>query len=279
MLSDKESLNVLPSETTTRVRRHFSQNTNPYVDQYRDSYQRLCEARLSLYERTIRPGTDAPLRLLDVGCGGGMFADLFLERFPNASAYCVDASAGMILRNARVARKMLILADARELPLRPCRFDLINIDAVLHHVIDEGGYERTLAGIQRLLGSLRDYLTDNGVVLVREIYHEYYVKPHLGSRMLYGVTTAQVPSVVVKILKNVGVNTANAGVCFLTRQQCGDMIRASGLTARSLEDHPWKPSPYRYFGFRSSGDLYYILSPAGREYAMPSAMLRKRMID
>lgn len=80
--------------------------------------------------------TEAPGRVLIIGEGDGRFLAEFVRLYPNAEVDCVDASARMI----NIARAWLgarhrvnfILADIRNLPLAPQRYDLI----VTHFFLD-----------------------------------------------------------------------------------------------------------------------------------------------
>jgi hypothetical protein len=125
--------------------------------------------------------------------------------------------------------------------MNPSGFDVINIDAVTHHLIDFSGYTRTVAGIGAFL-AIR--LKPNGILAVREIYHECVMSETFGSRAMHFVSTKRLPGPVAATLKAMGLNTANAGVCFLTRKQWGTRFAEAG---------------YRLLGFRSSGDFLLLL--------------------
>jgi SAM-dependent methyltransferase len=222
----------------------------------------MCGERLALLEGCLQARAGAPLRILDVGCGAGIFTDLLLESLPRANAYCVDASLGMLKLNTARSRKKLVLGDAKALPFPPRSFDLINLDALMHHLVDFGGYHNTLRSIEGFLVSLRDLLKPDGLVIVREIYHEFWFRDNLGARVIYFVSTLRLPSVVASVLKRLGLETANAGVCFLTSRQWANVLQRAGYNVVSFTDKRWRPNSYRFLGFRRSGDLYYTLSPA-----------------
>lgn len=241
------------------IREHFSGNTELYVDKYESSYRELCRNRLDFVDRYLRELNREDLAILDVGGGAGVFIDMFLERFPKARACCADFSSGMLDRNKRAPSKALVAADARALPFRPASFDVIDLDALLHHVISDGGYLHTIDGIAGVLASLHRLLKPNGILLIREIYHEYILKDNLGSYLLYTVTTRRMPAMVTTALKRLGVNTANVGVCFLTRRQWSKALARAGYTLLESRESRWHSSRYRYAGFLNSGDLFYVL--------------------
>lgn len=242
------------------IREHFDANTYLYVDKYEATYKALCQERLGLIEQYAEACAWEPITILDLGCGAGVFADMMLEKFPRAKVYCLDASFGMLRRNTPNCRKSMLLGDAKALPLRRRSFDLVNVDTLMHHLVDFGGYQKTLATIERFLFSLHGLLRPGGLVIVREIYHEFVLRDNLGARWIYELTTLRLPAPVARLLKRLGLKTANAGVCFLTRKQWREVLRNAGYRVASITDKPWLWSYLRIMGFRRSGDLYYVLS-------------------
>jgi SAM-dependent methyltransferase len=254
------------ADAETRVRKHFDANTDLYVDKYAASYARLCQDRIHLLEQHIKIHGDGPLAILDVGCGGGTFTDLLLEEFPQARAYCLDFSYGMLRRNVSNSRKVLIQGDASALPFAPRNFDIINVDALMHHLVDFRGYEETHRAIGHFLSSLRGLLKPRGILIVREIYHESILKEDLGTRLLYEISTARLPEFLASLLKLLGFKTANAGICYLTRKQWSNVIGREGYKVISVTDKPWTAALHlRTVGFQRSGDLFYTLTPEAAE--------------
>ena len=246
------------SEST--VRDHFNHNSTLYTDEYRDPYTRVCSERLQMLSPLFR--SDQPISLLDIGCGGGIFADLFLSSYPRASAWGFDLSENMLRSNRPHPRKHVLLASAAAIPVRTGFFDVINIDTIMHHLIDHAGYSQTIKGIQRFLDGVKYLLAPGGVIAIREIYHESFVLDNLGARCLFAITTTPLPSSCIAVLKKAGVNTANAGVCFLTRSQWRKAIHQAGYSVRALQANPWPRSvKLMACGFRGSGTLNYIISP------------------
>lgn len=242
------------------VRHHFDSHTDLYTDKVEVNYRAICRERLGLLEAHVDAEEAKPFDILDVGCGAGTFTDMLLEKYPQARGYCVDSSAGMLKRNVRRSRKSLILGDAKALAFRPQSFDLINVDTLLHHMIDREGYRNTIDAIEEFLLSLRGLLKPGGLLLVREIYHESLVRRHLGSYLIYKVSTLHLPEAVAKIVRYLGLKTVNAGVCFLTRQQWSEIFARSGFKVLSVRDRHWLDRRLQMMGFRANGDLYYTLA-------------------
>jgi SAM-dependent methyltransferase len=256
------SYEVVSPMLNMRVQEHFSKNSTLYVDKTLACYEDASQRRLSALAAVAGYRTKKVFRLLDVGCGGGYFLDLFLQRFSNATACGIDFCAAMLDANTASPRKRLTQGNALDLPESCGDFEVINIDTVLHHLVDRRSYQQTLQQIGRCLEHLQTRLAPGGVICVREIYHEFVGYESLGTRLIFFLSTLPVPKFAERFLKFVGIQTANAGVCFLTRQQWREQFHNAGLSIRSVEDCPWPGQPYRWFGFKASGDVYYILAPA-----------------
>lgn len=92
-------------------------------------------------------------RLLDVGCGTGVFAQRALEQFSNLHVVGMDLSAGM-LRGAekRVAaargRLQVVQGDSEVLPFADNAFDVVTCSHSFHHYPNQ---ERVVAEMHRVL--------------------------------------------------------------------------------------------------------------------------------
>jgi SAM-dependent methyltransferase len=255
------SYEVSLSAVDSRIQEHFSKHTEFYVDKTLECYEQASLQRLSALARFAGYDSMSSFRLLDVGCGGGFFLDLFLQLFANATACGVDFCPAMLQANTSSNRKLLKQGDALDVPEDCGDFEVINIDTVLHHLVRGRSYEDTLAQITKCLRHLQSRLMPGGVLCVREIYHEYLGSESLGVRIIFFLSTLSVPKFVERFLRFAGIHTANAGVCFLTRKQWQEMFQNAGLSILSVEEKSWPGQPYRKFGFKASGDVYYILSP------------------
>ena len=242
------------------VERHFDRSAGLYVDHALEVYRQSVAQRLDLMNRTLNLTSEEPLALLDVGCGGGAFLDMFLDRFPAGTATGVDISQQMLGRNLPNVRKTLLAGDALALSAKIGEFDAISVDTMMHHLIAREGYRQTIERIRRFLLSLHSLMRPSGVIVIREIYHEFRVRPALGSRTIFEMTTLKVPAMIERVMRRAGLQTANVGVCFLTREQWQKLFDETGFTVAAMEDHPWPGQPYRRFGFAQSGDLHFVLT-------------------
>ena len=242
------------------MQQHFDRAACLYVDHGLEVYRESVAQRLDMILANSCFELTDELTLLDVGCGGGAFLDLFLERFPSAKATGIDISTGMLSGNRQHDRKTLVQGDALALPPELGRYDVIAVDTVMHHLIDRAGYRSTRQRIEIFLNSLQSHLNPGGIVLVREIYHEFRGFAALGSRIIFQLTTLPVPAFVERLFQAAGLQTANVGVCFQTRSQWQELFTRGGFAVVAIEDRVWPGQPYRRFGFSQSGDLHYVIS-------------------
>jgi ubiquinone/menaquinone biosynthesis C-methylase UbiE len=131
------------------VQQHFNRNTYRYVEQYRDPHRQICFERLASLKDHVAAKRSPSL--LDIGGGGGTFIDLFLKLYPDGTACCLDLSEEMLRANQRDSRKVLVAGTAKAIPLREAAFDVINVDCLMHHMVDHAGYSNTISAIRGFL--------------------------------------------------------------------------------------------------------------------------------
>ncbi len=112
-------------------------------------------------------------KILDIGCGFGLFAAYFGQTQPNRHITGIDPDARRIKMAERVADKLglvnhsFLAKDARDMGLGG-PFDAAYVLDVMHHIPADAQ--------EPLLARLRDLLTPHGTLLIKDITTE----PHLG---------------------------------------------------------------------------------------------------
>ncbi len=81
---------------------------------------------------------DRPIRVLDVGCGTGVFASKIREALPNAQVWGIDLVRGMLAKGAerwsRLAGEVCpVQADSERLPFGRGAFDVVTCANSFHH--------------------------------------------------------------------------------------------------------------------------------------------------
>lgn len=119
--------------TENQVAEFFGTHTNDY----KAGLKRGSENKLNFLEETVSDETG--LRVLDVGCGSGLFANAVGELFESASIYGTEITKEMVSEQS--VSMDLLLSDAQKLPFKSNSFHLIHMDAVLHHIVGESRSE------------------------------------------------------------------------------------------------------------------------------------------
>ena len=97
--------------------------------------------------------SDAPLRILDIGCGTGLNATLLSEM--GHDVYGIDVSPVAIEQyRAKGLQGAVINVEAGPIPLPPESFDLIYASEVIEHCVDTVSFLRNLATVLKPGGTL-----------------------------------------------------------------------------------------------------------------------------
>jgi len=107
-----------------------------------------------LIRRIRETAADRPLRLLDVGCGTGVFAALASRMIPQLQVWGVDLVEGMLIRGqARWQqdreRVTAVRGDSENLPFESGAFDYVTCSNSFHH------YPRQDRAVQEMVRVLR----------------------------------------------------------------------------------------------------------------------------
>ncbi len=81
---------------------------------------------------------DRPFRLLDIGCGTGVFAALVRRELPRAEVWGVDLVGGMLTKGQARWREhrssvLPVQGDSENLPFDSCVFDVVTCANSFHH--------------------------------------------------------------------------------------------------------------------------------------------------
>lgn len=143
-------------------------------ERWSESYDRCILQRLlfgpshrALLTRIQHAFGRRPIRLLDVGCGTGVFAARVREALPAASVWGVDLVAGMIRQGAprwrsHAGHVQPIQADSEHLPFDSGSFDVVTCSNSFHH------YPRQ----DRAVGEMRRVLKPGGRLMLIDGYRD-----------------------------------------------------------------------------------------------------------
>ncbi|TPV94083.1 MAG: class I SAM-dependent methyltransferase [Myxococcales bacterium FL481] len=165
--------------------------------------------------------------ILDVGGGNGAFVDRLLAKYPAAQAWLVDDAPQMIARNVPHDRKQTMCASVFDLELRlpEPRFDLITVNVLLHHLVDDSPME-TRERVVECLALLRDRLQTGGVMAIYEQFYDSFVPGIDPGELIFGITRLRAAA---PLLRALGFATAGIGVAFRSRRGWLELFAEAGL--------------------------------------------------
>ena len=166
-------------------------------------------------------------RILDVGGGNGAFLDRLLDRYPRAQAWLVDDAPSMISRNVGRPQKKTLCASIFDLDLLLPRlkFDLVTVNVLLHHLVDESP-KLTRDRVVECLALLRERLSDHGVLAIYEQFYDSFVPGVDPGELIFGITRLRAAAPVLRAL---GFATAGIGVAFRSRRGWEELFEEAGL--------------------------------------------------
>ena len=161
--------------------------------------QRLQRARVRAICAALRPG-DRPRRLLDVGCGLGLFLQKLAQAFPEAEAIGVELAPPTAERAARLPGLQIHQRPFTALELPPESVDILSMNHLLEHLADP---RRELRQAAALLapGGLLQLEVPQGEAWARAVFGRWFW-PHMPPQHLHLPTEAGLR----RLLTEVGVS-------------------------------------------------------------------------
>jgi ubiquinone/menaquinone biosynthesis C-methylase UbiE len=107
----------------------------------------------ALIRRIRAVAGDRPIRILDIGCGTGVFAARLSAAFPGAQVWGIDLVAGMLAKGAvrwrtHAGHVHPVQADSERLPFDADTFDVVTCANSFHHYPHQ---DRAVAEMHRVL--------------------------------------------------------------------------------------------------------------------------------
>lgn len=128
------------------------------------------------------------IKILDVACGDGEFIKEMISTGIKAEFIGIDLSHQLLSsakENLKFYPTNLCIVDAFNMPFRPSyKFDVIHLDALLHHLIGRTKGKSTKL-VKRMLSLLIDKLSDDGILMVDEYYYNSYIIQSLTSSIIF----------------------------------------------------------------------------------------------
>jgi len=121
--------------------------------------------------------------LLDIGGGNGNFSKLMIQNCHDANVTILDPSKKLLdkVNDPRITKVIGKLPDT--IPLE-VEFDFIHIKEVLHHITGNTIPESKLL-VKDSLNNIKKILSDNGFLLIHEIYYEGFLIPSFPNYLIF----------------------------------------------------------------------------------------------
>jgi hypothetical protein len=161
------------------------------------------------------------------------------------------------------SRVQFLLADGFKMPLKPeAKFDLIHVDSVLHHLIGKTRTE-SVRLMDLFCKQLMDRLSENGSLIVEEVYYASHLFPQITSCMIfYGLKL--INFLHLDVSKIIGELLPGLEVNFLHHKQIEELFEQYG-TIQLIKQTPWQvPRLYRLLLLKDLGHISYIITTIPR---------------
>lgn len=137
------------------VRKHFATDDHLRIrqeihDQYTVPDRSFAEWAL---DRVPWQGSE---RLLDVGCGNGLYYNKLVERQQDVNYYGMDLLESMVEHHPLRNKHRIMLGNAEKLPYANDSFDIVMANHMMHHIDN----------IETALSEFRRVLTPSGVLVI-----------------------------------------------------------------------------------------------------------------
>lgn len=152
------------------------------------AYQRDPTSYSQIFQAIKKKLPSNDLNILDLGCGDGSFFKSLKTFEINGEFVGVDLSHAMVSKaskNLSAVRAHLIVGDGFNLPIKTnLKFQVIHIDCVLHHLIADNR-KRSKELSRKLLMFLHERLSQDGVIVVEEMYYNSFLLQDFTSRIIF----------------------------------------------------------------------------------------------
>ena len=145
---------------------------------------------------------ETPIRVLDVGCGTGIFAERILEALPHAQVVGIDLVEGMLFKGLERWKQheqgvFAVQADSERLPFDRATFDVVTCANSFHHYPNQ----------KRAVAEMKRVLRPNGRLMLIDGYRD---RPWVGSFMTFALRSSKALSTMPRRPRSAGSSPRSA---------------------------------------------------------------------
>ncbi len=194
--------------------------------------------------------------VLDVGGGAGVFSSLVKNNHPYLDVTIVDPSQVLLeeISDTRINKTNGMLPNDLGLDVNST-FGYIHLSEVFHHLVGSTIYESKDLTKESLL-VLREYLDDDGFLMIHEIFFEGYLFPTLPRSFIFYLLKAQNN---LKIRIPIKDFLLGLQVCFYTRDEFSTLLKLCGFRINNFSVNCRSSSWMKTMGFiKEWGSMVFI---------------------
>jgi len=226
----------------------FDKNVNVYgkVSPARDDYYFL---------DFIKTKQNQSSNLLDIGGGVGTFVKLVVNSCPNINVTVLDPSEKSLnaIDDTRIRKLNGELPN--QIPLN-LTFDYIHVNTVFHHITGSS-IRSSKELVRKSLFVIKEYLNDDGFLLICELFYESYLIPSLSRTLIFYLLALQNK---LRIKIPLREFLMDLEVCFYTRSEFRSMLSDCGFKIVDYNEEKWVDNlKKRVLFLKDWGAIQFIL--------------------
>ncbi|EHQ34391.1 class I SAM-dependent methyltransferase [Methanoplanus limicola] len=198
------------------------------------------------------------LMILDIGGGGGQFANSCVKNMPNCKVTIVDPSKKML--DSANDYNINIIKIQGGLPNKlnvTETYDTVHINNVIHHIVDTSPKLSKKKVYESLL-NIKDTMNSDSKLLFGDIFYDGHIYPPISKFLIFYLLKIQ--NILGYKFKDdnflLGLN-----VCFYSKYELEKLINDAGFKIEKTYKYEWKKS-YKtaLLGIKRYGRIGFILS-------------------
>lgn len=204
-------------------------------DKYADFYGNVKPQSYDYYfidfiKKTKKQGSN----LLDIGGGSGTFAQLVNDNCLDIDVHVVDPSKKLLdrINDERIKK---IYGNLPDQIFLDSDFDYVHVKEVLHHIVGSS-IDETKELLRESLFTMKDFLKEDGFLLIHELFYESYLIPELSRTLIFNLLALQNKFGIKVPAKEF---LMGLGVCFYTRPEFESILNDCGFKIIDFHEEYW----------------------------------------
>lgn len=237
----------------------ISSNAGVFFDKNIDFYDKASPIRYDYYFLDfIKTKQNQDSNLLDICGGSGTFAKLVVDGCPSINVTVLDPSEKSLSRIDDTRIRKVNGELPNRIPL-DSKFDYVHVKEVFHHITGSS-VRNSKELLRRSLFAIKEYLNDDGFLLINELFYESYLIPSLSRALIFHLLTLQNK---LRIKIPVREFIMDLETCFYSRSEFRSMLGDCGFRIVDYHEEKWADNFRKKAMFlKCWGSMLFILKKA-----------------